>query len=969
MKYFVSIFSLILFVQTIQAFSPINKKVASDPSFEIYTTKFQAVILYDKKGSSLDSIASYLLAEDIYKVTQFKPKVITDIKQAEGNVIVIGNISSELMKPFVNKKSISADFLKQWESYVYRTVLQPNKKINKAFVIAGTNPRGTAYGVFDLSKKIGVSPWYWWADAPAMQQKELVLSQNDFQSKAPSVKFRGIFLNDEDWGLQPWAAKTFEPETNDIGPKTYAKIFELLLRLKANTIWPAMHPSTKAYFHYPGNAKVAALYEIVLGTSHAEPMLRNNVDEWNEKTMGKFNYKTNKESVYKYWENRVKEAKDINGFYTIGMRGVHDSGMEGVKTNKEAVEVLNEVIKDQRGLLQKYINPDVRKVPQVFTVYKEVLDLYKEGLAVPDDIALVWTDDNYGYIRSLSNTEEQKRSGGAGVYYHISYWGRPHDYLWLDTTNPYLIREEMMKAYNLNNNTIWIVNVGDIKPAEYNTQLFMDIAFDAEKFQESVSVKAHQKQFYTSIFGENYGDKLANIQSQYYQLAFERRPEFMGWSQTEPTTPIYNTAYNPLSYGDEIQQRIQDYENIEQEVSVLEKKLPENFKSTFTQLISYPVKASANMNKKFLYRDKAIVYAKQGRKSAYVYKEKANEAYQNIVGLTQNYNELSNGKWKGFMDMKPRKLPVFDNPEINLDVISSQQVIGISVEDTLTTKEGIQKLPTFYVNDSQSHFVDVYFPESKNASLMWKFKSLPNWVQVSPSLGVFFPDHNILLDQRINVSIDWKNWEKAGKPTSAWLTIQAGDVEKKIQITISNSYSDVPASSIVEKNGLAVVYAKSAIRNTPSANLKWEPLLGFGHSKTVMQATPLNSTAVTNYEKSPVLEFEMFTETITNDAELYIVGIPTHPTTTDGEVRFAVQWNNEPIKIVNFKTEGRSKTWKENVLTNKAIIELKVAVKNKGKQKLKIYMVDPGVMIDYVVLKSSKGSLPYKTAAETKIVR
>ncbi|MBK0369929.1 glycosyl hydrolase 115 family protein [Flavobacterium agrisoli] len=967
MKYLITIFSLIFLIQSNQAFNLQKKKSEEKGAFEIVSSHSKAVILYDKKGSPLDSIVANLLAEDIFKVTQYKPQVLTEVKQANGNVIVIGNIGSELIKTFVNKKSVTAAFLKQWESYVYRTVLNPNKKIKKAFVIAGTNARGTAFGVFDLSKKIGVSPWNWWSDVPVVSQKELVLSQEDFQSKPPSVKFRGIFLNDEDWGLQPWAAKTFEPETKDIGPKTYSKIFELLLRLKANTVWPAMHPSTKAFFHYPENAKMATLYEIVLGTSHAEPMLSNNVDEWNEKIMGRFNYKTNKDNVFKYWEDRVKEAKNIDGFYTIGMRGVHDSGMEGVKNNDEAIAVLNEVIQDQRGLLQKYINPDVAKVPQVFTVYKEVLDLYKNGLKVPDDITLVWTDDNYGYIRSLSNAQEQKRSGGAGVYYHISYWGRPHDYLWLSTTNPYLIQEEMMKAFNLNNKNIWILNVGDIKPAEYNTQLFMDMAFDAGKFQETKAIKEHQKQFYTEIFGDKNGQQIGDIQSEYYQLAFERKPEFMAWSQTEPTTPIFNTAYNPLVNGDEIQQRLDAYAKITQEVGGIEKQLPENLQSAFTQLVGYPVKASAAMNAKFLYRDKALVYIQQGRKSAILYKEKANEAYENIVKLTKDYNELNNGKWNGFMDMKPRKLPVFENPEINLNTVSSKEIIGVSVEDTLTTKEGIQILPTFYVKDSVSHFIDVFFPESKNASLKWKFKSLPNWIKASALSGLFFPDDNVLLEQRIQLSIDWKNWEKAGKPNAGNVMIEGDGFEKKIQLTISDSYANVPQNAIVEKNGTAVLYADSFVKNLPFGNLKWALQKGFGHSKSVMQAQPLTNQILPDDKKTAVLEYELFTETNNDKALLSLVAIPTHPLTTDGDVRVMVQWNEESIQMVNFKTEGRSKTWKENVFRNKAIQYIKVPIRRKGKQKLKIFMVDAGVLLDYMVLQTKQNTFPYKLPEETRL--
>jgi len=213
--------------------------------------------------------------------------------------------------------------------------------------------------VFTLSEKIGVSPWYWWADVPVKHQTELTNRQDDSVSSPPAVKYRGIFINNEDWGLQPCAAKTFEPQTGDIGPKTYAKVFELLLRLKANLIWPAMHPSTKAFFRYPGNVKTAEDYQIIVGSSHAEPMLRNSVREWNEKTMGPFNYLTNREKAYQYWEDRIKQSSGINAIYTIGMRGVHDSGIEGVKDPKEAVPLFGRIFKDQRELLAKYVAKDV----------------------------------------------------------------------------------------------------------------------------------------------------------------------------------------------------------------------------------------------------------------------------------------------------------------------------------------------------------------------------------------------------------------------------------------------------------------------------------------------------------------------------------------------------------------------------------------------------------------------------------
>jgi hypothetical protein len=357
---------------------------------------------------------------------------------------------------------------------------------------------------------MGVSPFVWWADVMPNKKKLLFVTGN-YTSPAPSVKYRGIFLNDEDWGLQPWAAKTFEPETGDIGPKTYAKIFELMLRLKANLIWPAMHESTKAFFQIQGNAEVAKKYSILIGTSHAEPMLRNNVGEWNEKTMGHFNYITNKERVYKYWEDRVKESSGIDAIYTLGMRGVHDSKMEGIKDEKEAVPLLENIIKEQRELLARYVNKDVNTIPQAFTVYKEVLDIYDNGLKLPEDVTLVWPDDNYGYIQRLNNETEKKRPGGSGVYYHVSYWGRPHDYLWVSSTHPALVQEEMMKAYENGSSRIWVLNVGDIKPLEYNTELFMDMAYDVTSFKEKSYSRDHILQWAAGLFGKEHAPKIQSV--------------------------------------------------------------------------------------------------------------------------------------------------------------------------------------------------------------------------------------------------------------------------------------------------------------------------------------------------------------------------------------------------------------------------------------------------------------------------
>ncbi|MBD0823710.1 glycosyl hydrolase 115 family protein [Aestuariibaculum marinum] len=965
MKLFVKSILLILnLILLLACRASTQSKTKQSDTFEIFTSTHHTSILYNREASPLDSITSHLLAEDIFKVTNYKPEVITNIDDAKGHVIIIGALESELMNQFLSPYDYPLEFKNQWESYLYKTVSNPNKNINKAFVIAGTQPRGTAYGVFNLSKQIGVNPWYWWADVPAKKQSELIIKESNYFSKEPSVKFRGIFLNDEDWGLQPWAAKTFEPETGDIGPKTYTKIFELLLRLNANAIWPAMHPSTKAFFHYPGNAKMAELYNIVIGTSHAEPMLRNNVDEWDKAELGGFDYKNNKNTVYNYWEDRVKAAKNIDAIYTIGMRGVHDSGMEGVKSKDEAVDLLDGIIKDQRGLLEKYINSDASQVPQAFTVYKEVLDLYKNGLEVPDDITLVWTDDNYGYIRSLSDTKEQQRTGGGGVYYHASYWGRPHDYLWLSTTSPYLIWEEMMKAYVLNNKNIWILNVGDIKPAEYNTQLFLDMAYDTSQFEHIEAIPQHQEDFFTDIFGEDKGKTIADLKTKYYHLAFERKPEFMGWSQTEPTTQIHKSDYTAFSFGDETSIRIATYEAIEIKVKSIEQQLPEELKSSFVQLVSYPVEAASNMNKKFLYRDKSMAYTYQGRTSAYAYRDSSNQAYKKIASLTEKYNALSNGKWNGMMDMKPRNLPVYQMPEIVLYKNSSEDILGVSVEDTLKTPKGISKLPTFYLNNSSFHFIDVYLKTKEYTK--WTITNIPEWLNISKSSG--FLNFENSLEDRIFISIDWDSWKQSGKPLSEVITIEAENFKKDIQINISESYSNLTKNSIIETNGFAIWYASSFNKNEEKNKAFWKPLKGLGHSQHALQASPLTSKSFSDYNNAPILEYQINTETITNEAILTLSALPTHPLTTNGSVKLAVQWNDEPVNIIDFKTEGRSHTWKQNVLSNTSKKQIQVSLKNKGQQTLKIYMIDAGVTLDYFILNTSKNKInPYHLGTETKL--
>ncbi|SHK52047.1 glycosyl hydrolase 115 family protein [Xylanibacter ruminicola] len=515
-------------------------------------------------------------------------------------------------------------------------------------IVEGNNGRGMAYGLLELSRLAGVSPWIWWGDVKPEKKSCLALPADFKTAQQPSVAYRGIFLNDEDWSLRPWSSNTFEPNNKGtIGIQTYKKIFQLLLRLRANAIWPAMHSGTTAFFKIPGAKAMADSCGIVIGTSHCEPLLRNNVDEWNVKQRGAFNYRTNREAVQKYWIERLQEVKHSkDNMFTIGMRGIHDSSMEGYQTEQEKLEALQQVIDDQQELLRKYIgNP--QKLMQVFVPYKEVLQLYEKGLKVPDYVTLMWCDDNYGYMTRLSDAQEQQRGGGSGVYYHLSYWGRPHDYLWLTTTQPGLIYNEMRQAYDYNVRRLWIANVHDPKVAGYQLELFLDMAWNINCVNGD-TLNHHYRSWLCREFGTEAGQQIFPIMHEFYHLCGQRRPEFMGYTQVELDKKKYPRGLSPVSEvpltAIEAARRVSAFEHLKADIIAVRPLIRQSLRDAFFAIIEYPVFATAAMNRKIL-SDSV----------------QSQRAYNEIQQLTQHYNEMNHGKWHHLMDAAPRRLPVFDN--------------------------------------------------------------------------------------------------------------------------------------------------------------------------------------------------------------------------------------------------------------------------------------------------------------------
>ena len=605
-------------------------------------------------------IALDLFNSDLQQVTGKKPEAVA--KNATIQIYELDKADSKTVKALKAKGVPVDELAKKMDAFFL--------KADNGITIVGNNGRGTAYGILELSRMAGVSPWVWWGDVVPVKKGKLTIENGFTTLQAPSVEYRGIFINDEDWTLRPWSNKVFEKskDRGQIGPKTNKKVYELLLRLRANAIWPAMHTGSTAFFKIPGNKEMADSCAIVVGTSHCEPLLRNNVDEWSVKERGKYNYVTNQQAVKDYWIERLKDVKGFGDYYyTIGMRGIHDGEMEGVGKNlNNKTKWLQQVIDDQRELLKTYIDPKVEQIPQVFVPYKEVLQIMENGLNVPDDVTLMWCDDNYGYMTRLSDAEQQKRKGGAGVYYHLSYWGRPHDYMWLTTEQPGLIYNEMREAYDYNARKLWIVNVHEPKVAAYDLELFLDMAWNIDCVKPS-TLEQHLQKWLSLQFGQEAGAKLLPVMKEFFRLCGIRRPEFMGWSQVELDKKKYNKGWSPVQdtefsfveFGGEMDRYMADYEALKKQVDEIAKMIRPELQDAYYAAIKYPIFGAAAMATKQLEAQKA---RRLGSEEA---AKKATDAYEEIRSLTSHYNnKMSGGKWKGMMTLNPRKLYVFDAPTL-----------------------------------------------------------------------------------------------------------------------------------------------------------------------------------------------------------------------------------------------------------------------------------------------------------------
>ncbi len=889
---------------------------ASHAGFELAGPAGAAGIIHEDDTTA--QLAAMLLRRDVGAVSGASAAVSRQLDECGQRCVVIGRHDGPLVQAIAREEGLDLSALKgAWERYE-RIVFRPRKHAEREILlIAGSDLRGTVYGVVDLTREMGVSAWEWWADVPPVKRRRIEVASGPFVSQSPAVQYRGIFLNDEDWGLQPWAAG--RDPAKDIGPATYERIFELLWRLKANIIWPAMHESTKPFYQIKGNAEVARDYAIVMGTSHAEPLMRNNVREWDPK-QGPFNFFTNRGALVRYWDRRVKEVRQFENMYSVGLRGVHDSAMEGAHTLRQQVEGTAAAIEVQRELLGAAQGKPAAQVPQAITLYKEVLDIYKAGLPVADDITLIWPDDNYGYMHQLSTPQEAQRSGGAGLYYHLSYWGRPHDYLWLGTTHPALVRDQLERAVATGSTKVWIANVGDIKPLEYLTQYFLDVAFDRQ--QLALTPRQHLAQWLSRQFGARHAADIAAILLDYYDLAWARRPEFMGFSQTEPSTATRQTDFM-RSGGEEAERRLEAYADLVRRAEAVDAALPAVQRDAYFQLVLYPVRASANLNARILKHDLAQQLARTGRPAAQLYVRQAQEAQRAIVEDTRRYNL---GKWQGMMDAAPRRLPVFDPPlfasydrPFRSDCAISYPGQFSAFADRLPFTTGRAETKTItLVNYAAS-------------PLRWKAAAMPGGFTVSPASGEL--DGSNGYEQRIQVRYD-------GTGQAGTLSVACGAAMVQAALWLAPG-----ADGQMPTEHERIVALPAASAKAPTG---WSLLPGLGsYGASLRSDLTQASVELGGAGSRPPLEYEFVSHT-PSAARLKFVTVPAHALTSANGVRLAYSLDGGAWQLLDFETFGRSEEWKLNVLSNTAIRERELRSLAPGRHQLKVVALDPGVVLDRI---------------------
>ncbi len=904
----------------------------------------EAVIYIDAKDYKVVDITAHLLADDVERVTGRHPQVTTaaSVKSIpKGVPVVVGTVGrSRLIEELVRQKSIDVSAVKgKWESFVVTTIEHP-KQGGQLLVIAGSDRRGTAFGLMSLCEAIGVLPWYWWADVTPQHKEALYVEPGTFVQGEPSVQYRGIFINDERFG--GWA-RWAEQKHGKVGPETYKRVFELLLRLKANYLWPAMHPGTQAFNAGDGehqsageNARLADDYAIVMGSSHCEQMLRNNEGEWkaveqrHPGTLGDFNYITNRQTMQNYWETRVKTNGRYENTYTLGLRGIHDYPMEGANTTAERVALMQQAIDDQRDMLRRNIKKPIEEIPQVLCTYEEVLEAYHNGLKVPEDVTLLWSDDKHGYCRNLCNPAEMKRKGGAGIYYHLSYHGDPASWIWLSPLSTAFLSTELTKAYTYGARKIWVFNVGDIKPAEKEISFVMELAWDINRWKPS-EAHNYMKYWAARTFGNEVAQEIADIQAGYYRLQAAGKDAH-----------VWFVNYS----AEQIEQRIAEWRALKAHVTELASRIPESLKDAYFELVSYPVCGAAMINEYQLLARRSMVRATAGDSiGAMADANRVKQMFDSLNELTRHYNEdVLDGKWQQFFNWQPYhwfrsdkiEQPVA-TPKLIMLVKNSPQARFLSVSESLSSKGTI-------INSDADAEIPIWIEALTPIRNFSKEAKDNEFCQVKTEKDSFVasatPINNVWHAPYVGPM-----WSRVG-------TVHLKKGENHLCIT------DLKADARIDQIflGLYPPFVKEPRLRIPASHYQnrqggIQRIEGLGYTDGVLvQPFDTPSYQRENIKAAPYTEYELDLQT--GDTTIEIRTLPTLHVYDGRDIRYAVQLGDSAPAIFSIHANDFTAEWRWNVLRGYASRSIPVTV--TGHQRLRIYLLDPGVVLQEVLIHSSK---------------
>ncbi|MDR3526343.1 MAG: glycosyl hydrolase 115 family protein [Rhizomicrobium sp.] len=892
------------------------------------------------------------LQADIERVSGVKPSL--SVSPTGPTAVLIGTLGkSALIDALVKAGKIkTTEIAGKWESFLIATVSNPLPGIKQALVIVGSDKRGTIYGTYELSEQIGVSPWYWMADVPAKRHAALSILAGTYVQGPPAVKYRGIFINDEAPALTGWAKAKF----GGLNSKMYSHVFELILRLRGNYLWPAMWDNA---FNEddPENPCMADEYGIVMGTSHHEPMMRS-YQEWMHRKdhlgNGQWDYASNKTAIQQFFREGIENGKNYEAIVTMGMRGENDVGMTSTGSFESDKAQLENIIIDQRQILRDVMHKDPKEVPQLWALFTEVLKYYDAGMKVPDDVTLLFTDDNVGDIRRLPTAAEAKRSGGAGIYYHMDMHGGPYSYQWLNSNPLPKIWDQMNLAYRYGADRIWIVNIGDIKPLEVPIEFFLRMGWDPNAMTKD-RIADWTRAWAAREFGPQHAAEIADIVAKY--------GKYNGWRKPEQLRP---ETYSVLNYR-EAERVSAAWSDLVLRAERVRKALPSEAQDAYYELVLHPVKACANLAEMNIAAGRNHIFAQQGRASTNAEAALVHDLFVKDLALTDTYNHtLAGGKWDHMMDQTHIGYTDWYPPLVNVSPAVSE-VLPADISAFAVAVEGRPQFwPGYYLPaelkpldslNRQKTYLEVYPIGSK--PIQYTTKADQPWILLTE--GKAFSAGKD--DQRVWVDVDWKKLP-AGTATG-FITIAGGNQKTKMKVTATKATRAQEKEAKGAFGGLGgpiAIGAGDASRNIGVGDVSWQAIPDYGRAEAAMEVFPVTAASIKPGDPAPRLEYDLYLA----KPGSYQVDVITGTTLdfhTDNNLGLAVTLDNQAPDVRHvFTPQSRAsetflgKAFQKNAEDNARTMHFTVAADRVGRHVLKLIMVDPAIVVQKIIVRD--GDLP-----------